>query len=277
MSYYKLLNLKKEPFSSSPDPAFLYMSESHKKTFFSTEIAIRLQRGLSVIIGAIGTGKTTLSRKLFQSFNQEENFIFHMVLDPSQNSEYQFTLSLARNMGIKTGTRSIVILKELIEQYLFKKVVEEKNTVVLVIDESQKLSLECLEVLRVLLNYETNEYKMIQVVLLGQIELLPKIKKLPNFLDRICVKNVIAPLDELDTKRMIEFRLKEAGYTGEFPLFTEDAIKEIYLHSKGYPRKIIFLCHAAFEILLMEEKTVVDRKIVQSVLEKESQFLAYAV
>lgn len=276
MNYYSVLNLQREPFSTSPDPTFFYLSESHKKALFRTEIAVRLKRGLGIILGDIGTGKTTLSRKLFQTFGHEGNFIFHMILDPSYNSEYQFLLSIARSMGIKTSTRSMVMLKELIEEYLFEKGVEEKKTVVMVIDESQKLSFECLEVLRVLLNYETNEFKLLQLVLLGQVELLPKIKKLPNLLDRVCVKNVILPLDEAETKKMIEFRLREAGYKADFPLFTDNAIKEIYLYSQGYPRKIIFLCHIALEDLVMEEKRVVDRKFVQRIIESESKILAYS-
>jgi len=274
MSYHHVLNLEREPFSTSPDPSFLYLSEVHRTTLLRTEIAIRLKRGLSVIYGDIGTGKTTLSRKLFQSFAEEENVIFHMLLDPSHKTELQFLLSIARNMGIDTKTRSIVLLKELVEKYLFKKGVSQGKTVVLVIDEAQKLSLDCLEILRVLLNYETNEFKLLQVVLLGQLELLPKMKKLPNFLDRICLKQFISPLSEEDTKNMINFRLKKANYCEKQPLFTPEAIKEIYTQSGGYPRKVIFLCHNALEYIIMQEKNMVDESVVREIVSREANVLA---
>ena len=88
MSYYSVLNLKKEPFSTSPDPAFFNHSREHTTALKRLEIAIRLRRRLSLILGDVGTGKTTLSRALFQSFNGEENnFVFPMILDPDFKSE----------------------------------------------------------------------------------------------------------------------------------------------------------------------------------------------
>ena len=106
MSYYTELGLTKEPFSTSPDPAFFFRSSSHAQALARLEIAIRLRRGLSLILGEVGTGKTTLARTLLANFPQEDGFSFHIVLDPSFESEYQFLLHLSRILGYSMAQRA---------------------------------------------------------------------------------------------------------------------------------------------------------------------------
>ncbi|MCX5716133.1 MAG: AAA family ATPase [Candidatus Omnitrophica bacterium] len=238
MSYYEALNLKKEPFSTSPDPDFFYRSSAHNTALHRLEIAIRLRRGLSVILGDVGTGKTTLSRILIQLFGQDENYLFHMMLDPSYKSEFQFLYSLARMFNVIPPFRSTLDYKEAIERYLFQKGVDENKTIVLIIDEGQKLTPTFLEILRTLLNYETNEYKLLQLVILSQMEVLPRIKRIKNFYDRIILKYIINPLDENETREMINFRLKQAGLENTNGLFTDGSVRLLYQTSLGYPRKI---------------------------------------
>ncbi len=218
MSYYKVLALEKEPFSTSPDPAFFFRSQSHESALKRLEITIRLRRGLSVILGDVGTGKTTLSRTLLQSFQGEDSFIFHLILDPNYKTEFQFLSSLAKMFGITPELRSTLEYKDAIEKYLFHKGVDENKTIILLIDEGQKLNANQLELLRILLNYETNEFKLLQLIILAQVELLPRIRRIRNFMDRIALKYLINPLDESETKQMIEFRLKQAGYIAAAPL-----------------------------------------------------------
>lgn len=269
MSYYEVLNLQKEPFSSSPDPFFFYRSSAHETALKRLEIAIRLRRGLSVILGDVGTGKTTLGRTLFQSFNQEDDFVFHMILDPTYNSEFQFLSSLTKIFGVSPSFRSTLDYKEAIEKYLFQKGVDENKTIILLIDEGQKLTPTFLEILRTLLNYETNEYKLLQVVMLAQMEVLPRLKRIKNFFDRITLKYIINPLDEGETEDMIEFRLKQAGYNGGEKLFADGVIRLIYEHTMGYPRKISVLCHNALEELVMKDKKVVDKSLMLEVIRNE--------
>lgn len=270
MSYYEAAGLKKEPFSSSPDPAFFYRSSAHHTALQRLEIAIRLKRGLSLILGDVGIGKTTMSRALLQTFSNDENFIFHMILDPFYKSEFQFLSSLVRMFGIKPDSRSTLNYREEIEKYLFKKGVDENKIVVLLIDEGQKLSTPFLEILRTLLNYETNEYKLLQLVIVSQMELLPRVKKVKNFYDRIILKYIINPLDEKETKEMIEFRLKEAGLDPSKQLFSDTAIKFIFEYAQGYPRKISVLCHNALEALVMNGKSIVDEDVIGDVIKKEA-------
>lgn len=269
MSYYEALNLKKEPFSTSPDPEFFYRSSAHNTALHRLEIAIRLRRGLSLILGDVGTGKTTLSRILIQLFSHEDNFVFHMMLDPSYKSEFQFLYSLTKMFNVIPVFRSTLDYKESIERYLFQKGVDENKTIVLIIDEGQKLTPTFLEILRTLLNYETNEFKLLQLIILAQMEILPRIKRIKNFYDRIILKYIINPLDENETREMIEFRLAQAGLISGQQLFTDGALKLIYDKSLGYPRKISVLCHNALESLVMHDKRVADEELIGKVIAQE--------
>ena len=272
MSYYKILGLEKEPFSTSPDPEFFYQSDGHKKALANVLIETRLRRGLSVVLGDIGVGKTTLSRKLLQILKSKESIDFYMVLDPSYETEYLFLLSLVKTFGIDDRIKpnpSTLDLKEAVENFLFRKGVGERKIVVLLIDEAQKLNLLSLEVLRILLNYETNNFKLLQLVLLGQIELLPSLVKTPNLMDRISLKYTLEPFNKEETREMIEFRLRQAGYRGAVKLFSREAFGEIYEYTKGYPRRISMLCHKALKSLVMKNKPIVDSEVVKEVIDLE--------
>ncbi len=270
MSYYNTLNLTKEPFSTSPDPEFFYRSNEHNTALQRLEIALRLRRGLSLILGDVGTGKTTLSRALLQSFDDDENYIFKLILDPTYKSEFQFLSSLTKMFGVSPAFRSTLDYKEAIEKYLFKKGVEENKTIVLIIDEGQKLSHSFLEILRTLLNYETNEYKLLQLIVLAQMELLPRIKRIKNFYDRITLKYIINPLDIKETEEMIAFRLAKAGLSrGGKELFTPGAIRMIYDNTLGYPRRIAVLSHNALEYIAMHGKKKIDESVMRKVISRE--------
>lgn len=270
MSYYEALGLRMEPFSTSPDPAFFYRSSAHYTALQRLEIMVRLKRGLSIILGDVGVGKTTMLRALLQGFANDHDYEFHIILDPSYKSEFQFLASLVRMFGIRPNTRSTLDYKEELEKYLFRKGVDEHKTVVLLIDEGQKLSTPFLEILRTLLNYETNEYKLLQLVIVSQMELLPRIKKIRNFYDRIGLKYIINPLDEKETKELIEFRLKEAGCEPARKLFTDEAINRVFEYAGGYPRKISIACHNALEALVMHNRPVIDDELMAGVIAKEA-------
>lgn len=274
VSYYKILGLEKEPFSTSPDPEFFYQSREHKSALYRIRTAIELRRGLSLILGDVGTGKTTLSRKLSQLIIAESDAIMAMILNPMYASEEQFLADLAErfhvNVASGNGNRpTIMDYMKAIERFLFEKCVEEKRTIILLIDESQKLSDSCLEILRSLLNYETNEYKILQLILMGQMELLPRIGRIKNLWDRIALKYVLNPLEENEVKELIMFRLKQAGYASRYSMFVDNAINAIYNYTQGYPRKIAMLCHDALEHIIMHKKEAVDKEVIQELIQGE--------
>jgi len=270
MEYYKLLDLAKEPFSTSPDPLFFFYSREHRECMNRLEIAIRLRRGLSVILGDVGTGKTTVSRILIQKFAKEKtNFIMRLILDPTFKSEFEFIRNLTTSFGIESSARSSFEHKNELQKYLLQKGVKENKIVVLIIDESQKLTPTYIEVLRTLLNYETNEYKLLQLVMFAQQEFLQKMKRQPNFLDRIAMGYVINPLNEEDTIGLINFRLKMAGLNSDKVLFTDKALKQIYINTQGFPRKINSLCHSSLIAMMRDNKKIVDEKLVLSLVREE--------
>jgi type II secretory pathway predicted ATPase ExeA len=147
--------------------------------------------------------------------------------------------------------------------------VEEGKTIVLLIDEAQILPDFVLEMLRILLNYETNKYKILQLVLVGQLELLPRIRRMANFWDRVGLKCLLYPLGYEEAAALIDFRLRHAGYSGAGPLFQNEAVKLICEHTRGYPRKLSFLCHNCLENLVMHDKVVVDADLVRRLIEAE--------
>jgi len=274
MSYYKILGFNKEPFSTSPDPEFFYLSKEHEAALTNILIELRLRRGLSVILGDIGTGKTTLSRKLVQELKTREDFVFTIILDPSFPNEELFLTSLLRNFDINVSPKedvTILDLREALEGFLFRKGATEHKTVVLIIDEAQKLNEGSLEILRVLLNYETNEFKLLQLVLLGQLELHTRIMGIPNFYDRISFKYTLNPLDINETRQMIEFRVRQAGYKANMRIFLDDAIQEIFHYTRGYPRQITMFCHKALKSMVLKNKVVVDAELIRGLIEEETR------
>jgi general secretion pathway protein A len=152
---------------------------------------------------------------------------------------------------------------------LIERTLQDNRTIVLIIDEAQKLDLTSLESLRILLNFETNDAKLIQLVLLGQLELYSKVTHMHNFLDRISFKYTLNPLDVKETKELIDFRIAQAGYKGDKRLFLDEAISEIYGSSKGYPRKIIMLCHKVLKEMVMHNKESADAFLVREVIQQE--------
>jgi general secretion pathway protein A len=203
-----------------------------------------------------------------------------MILDPTFESQSQFLSTLVRNFNINLPANvdlknsDILELRDAIEKFLIEKTIEEKRTIILVVDEAQKLDLATLETLRILLNFETNDHKLIQLVLLGQLELYSKVVGMSNFMDRISFKYTLNPLDVKETAEMINFRIEKAGYHGDKKIFLDEAISEIYSFSKGYPRKTNMLCHKVLKELVVRDGKVVDAALVREVAGQDDQWLS---
>lgn len=270
MQFYEAIGFKREPFSTSPDPAFFYRSKEHEECLQRLEISIRLRRGLNVVLGDVGTGKTTLSRTLLQSIGTDDSFVIQIVLDPSFRSEFQMLTSLLAMYEIAPNGRSTLAYKDALRDFLYEKGVNENKTIVLLIDEGQKLTPTYIELLRNLLNFETNEYKLLQLIIMGQMELLPRIRRIRSFRDRIAMSYVLNPLNRTDTRNMILYRLQVAGYLEPDALFTEGAFEEIYRWTQGYPRQVTTLCHNALVTMFTMEAAYVDPNIVKATMNRNA-------
>ena len=232
-----------------------------------------MKRGLSVVLGGIGTGKSTLSRLLLRNFFKTINdYEFYLILDPTWDTEFEFLKYLIKLFNISAEANTSTECKNVIKHFLFDKGVEQGKTVALVVDEGQKLTSPFIEILRTLLNYETSEHKLLQVVIFAQPEFLDIINEHPNFKDRIATGYMLNPLNKLDTVNLIEHRLKRAGAEIDRKYFTADAYELIFYYTQGYPRKIMTLCHDAFIEMIRQDKAMVDEEIINALI-KSSQFL----
>ncbi len=267
MEYYKLLQLSREPFSNSPDPEYFFNSRQHMGCLQKLELALRLKRGLNVVIGDVGTGKTTLCRQLIRNFSSEPDIETHLILDPSFDSSAEFLHTILEMVCIRSDSKDLSKseMKEIIKRTLFQKGVDEAKIVVLIIDEGQKITEPCLEILRELLNYETNTHKLLQIVIFAQLEFNDVLKRHANFADRVNLLHYLTPLSFSDTRQLIQHRLKLSSTSAKpSRLFTLPAFWAIYRASRGYPRKIIHLCHQSVLALIIQNRTKAGWKLIQS-------------
>jgi len=258
MDYFDILDFEKEPFSNSPDPEFFYQARPHVECLQKLELSLRLRRGLNVVTGEVGTGKTTLCRHLIRKFAGDDKVETHLVLDPSYSSPMEFLHAVAKMFCPSQSTDGLSEwqLKEMIKEHLFRTGVDEKKTVILLIDEGQRLPEYCLEILREFLNYETNEYKLLQMVIFAQTEFDETLEKCRGFADRINLYHPLGPLDFEETKSLIRFRLERASKgKANASLISPCALRVIYKASGGYPRRTIHLCHQVVLAIIIQNRS----------------------
>ena len=268
MSYFSLLGLRQEPFSNSPDPDLLYRSAHTARCLHELEIAVRLHRGLNVIFGQVGTGKTTICRELLRQLSGDPRIRTFLILDPGYGTQLEFVRALGTTLGVPAPQRdTLQAHKDGIQNWLLTRVDEHAETVALLIDEGQKIRDDCLEILRELLNFETNTAKLLQIVLFAQTELKSRMQSVPNLLDRINWRYELGPLTRTQTRAMIEYRLAKSRLEDSQHIrLTRPAVWTIYRHTRGYPRKIIHLCHHTLLIMASRQTETMRRKWVMQYL-----------
>ncbi len=234
--YREFFGLQLKPFSITPDPRFLYMSPGHKEALAHLLYGLKEASGFVVITGEVGTGKTTILNAFLLKLPPRMPKV--VIKNPHIKPENLYFL-LGEAIGLPEEKRS----RDHIAAYEDR--LKEMGGAVLIVDESQGLSVDMLEEIRLLSNLETVNEKLVQIMLLGQQELNEKLKSqdLRQLKQRIGIKYHIPPLDSGETRDYIDHRLRVAGYEPkEKPLFTVSAMSEIFRHSKGYPRLINILC-----------------------------------
>ena len=276
MEYFNLLHFKKEPFSNSPEPEFLFEAPQYNACLQMLELAVRLRRGLNIVIGDVGTGKTTLCRKLIQNLSapvpaDSPEIDTFLLLDPAVENPYVFVKTVAGILGISdiSTEDSEWNLKEKIKKFLFDKGVDEQRIIVLIIDEGQKIPDDCLEILREFLNYETNSCKLLQIVIFAQPELEKSLAARANLLDRVNYLNHLKPMSFRQMERMIEYRISVARQEMvKHPIFTFSGMLAIYLATSGYPRKVVSLCHHVLLKMIIRGKSKANWFLVESCIGK---------
>ena len=243
-NYFKLTT---NPFSTSPDPRFFYLAPSHAESVAKCEYAIRNKSGLAVVYGDVGTGKTTILNKLRRSFS-DEAYTVAVMTNPNQTSDTALLKAITAEFGLspsRTKQRTLDILQE----YLASEVAQHR-TPLLLLDEAQDLrnsiraDRDMLGMIKTLTNLMLENERLIQIILFGQLELIPLLQKRRELMSRVAQFSVLSPLTFKDALEMLKHRWKTAG--GTFPLPIDiNAVELIYKATKGLPRDIIKVVNSA--------------------------------
>jgi len=262
--YEKFYGFKEKPFNITPDPRFLYFSETHKEALAYLRYAIKEGKGFSVITGEVGTGKTTLVHTLLNELDGTVRtaYIFNPVMGPEDFLNY-----ICEDLGLKSdGVRSHGQSLTSLHNFLLSCYIENKR-VFLIIDEAQSLDTKLLEEVRLLTNLETSTNKLLHVILLGQPELNKTLadERFRALKQRVTIRFNLNTLNLADTKEYILHRLKKAG-ARNLSVFNESAINEIYKYSKGIPRVINIVCDNALVTGYSREESRIGKPIIQEVI-----------
>lgn len=258
--YLEHFGLLEAPFSIAPDPRYLYMSERHREALAHLLYGLDSDGAFILLSGDVGTGKTTVSRCLLEQV--PDNTRLALVLNPRLNA-VELLQVICDELGIAYAPTDLNVktLVDHINHFLLETHARGQKTVVLV-EEAQNLDLQVLEQLRLLTNLETSQRKLLQVILLGQPELLDILDRpdLSQLAQRITARFHLSPLDEGEVGEYIGHRLAVAGCRR--PVFASGAVKQIYRYSGGVPRLINVICDRALLGSFVQNRYQVDRETI---------------
>lgn len=260
--YERFFGLSANPFSMTPDPNLLFLTNSHREALAGLNYAILGRKGFVVLTGEAGTGKTTLLRKLLEMMPETEAQA-SVVLNPTLTAS-EFLELLLFNFGNTEIPPSKAQRLHVLERML-SSADKAGRTLVLVIDEAHKLNIEVLEEIRLLTNFETSERKLLQIVLSGQPELKDVLNRpeLWQLKQRVAIRLSVGPLLDDELISYLQHRWARAG--GEELPFSADAIARIGAVSRGIPRLVNAICDNALLIGFSGQRRDIDAAIIAEV------------
>ena len=237
--YQEFYGLDASPFNITPDPRYLFYSQRHREAFEHILFGISQRTGFIQITGDVGTGKTTLCRAVLERL--DEGYATALILNPVMTG-IQLLRSILRELDLNDRGNDRIRLIDRLNRFLLDRA-EAEESVVLFVDEAQDMSDELLEQVRLLSNLETDDRKLLQIVLIGQPELRNRLERddLRQLRQRITVRYHLGPISRQETESYIQHRLRVAGGNGR-PTFSAAAIRAIHRHSRGVPRLINAVC-----------------------------------
>ncbi len=259
--YKKHFELTHLPFSIAPDPRYLYMSDQHREALAHLVYGVTTDGGFVLLTGEVGAGKTTICRCLLEQVPEETDIAF--ILNPRVTVD-ELLASICDEIGVRypEGTTSNKVFIDRINDYLLDAHARGRKTVI-VIEEAQNLSAEVLEQVRLLTNLETNERKLLQIIMLGQPELRDMLARsdLQQLSQRITARYHLGPLSAKEVDPYVAHRLAVAGVSKR--LFSPSAIRLLYRLSGGVPRLINLLCDRALLGAYVQGKSGVTRSTLR--------------
>jgi general secretion pathway protein A len=260
--YTEYYGLIRPPFEMTPDPSFLYMGEAHREGLATLVYGVNSGKGFVMLTGEVGMGKTTLLHALLQQLDSKTNsaFIFNPRLDP-----IGFFRMLFEELGVGKACETKAEYLLALNQYLIEKLAANER-VLLIVDEAQNLSTEMLEEIRLLSNLETPTSKLIQIMLVGQPELLalldqPELRQLRQ---RIALRHHLRSFNEDEVAEYVTGRLVKAGYTGR-GLFKKKALRELHHLTGGTPRLINNICDGTLLLGYVRQQPTLGADAVREV------------
>ncbi|OQB91380.1 MAG: hypothetical protein BWX84_01416 [Verrucomicrobia bacterium ADurb.Bin118] len=240
--YREYYGLKESPFDITPNPRFLFYSAKHREAFNHLLYGLRERKGFVQLTGEVGAGKTTLCRAMLDQL--DDHYSTALILNPVMDPD-QLMKAIALEFGLNTRGADRLDTLAALNQHLLK-LAEQHRDAVLIIDEAQDLTDALLEQVRLLSNLETDDRKLLQIVLLGQPELRARLDnpRLRQLRQRITVRYHLRPLNRFEVSHYIQHRLSVSGAQGA-PYFTRPALWRVHQYSQGIPRLVNAVCDKA--------------------------------
>jgi len=262
--YEEFFHLSKAPFAMTPDPEFLFLAPTHREALAGLLFTVMGRRGTAVLTGEVGTGKTTLLRKLIQSVPAEKVQFCSIFSTNISPSEFFELIMVGFGLPLEGDSKAQRLLR--FWEFLMDCEAEGK-TPVLLIDEAHKLTADLLEEVRLLTNFETAEHKLLQVVLAGQTELRELLRRedLRQFRQRVSVRVDLVPLQIVEIDQYMRHRWHHGGGNGNFP-FNPAAVELVARYSHGIPRVMNAICDIALLRAYTAETAAIGPETVREAL-----------
>jgi len=256
--YEEFYHLTEKPFTLSPDPSFLFLGKSHRRAMNILEYGVESDAGITVISGEVGTGKTTLVRNLLAELGDD---VTVGLITNTQRNFGDLLKWVLLSFDIETDESDHVKLYQMLVEFITREY-RQGRQVLLIIDESQNLGPEALEDIRMLTNINVDKDLVLQLILVGQPELIEMLRKkeLRQFAQRVSADYLLQPLTFRETERYIRHRIKVAG--GDENLFAQTAYATVYYHSGGIPRVINTICDMALVYGFADEAPRIRKEII---------------
>ncbi|MCX5908937.1 MAG: AAA family ATPase, partial [Deltaproteobacteria bacterium] len=261
--YTEFYGFSEKPFNVTPNPKFLFFTDSHREALSSMVYGITERKGFIAITGEVGTGKTTLVHHLLQTLDKKTKTVF---IYQTHISFAGLLKNILLELEIELEGNDVASFIRQLNDYLVQRLVADENLAIL-IDEAQNLSKEVLEDLRMLSNLETPNFKLIQIVFLGQPEFDGKLNSpdMRQLKQRIGIRRQLRALTDRATRQYIDHRLRIAGSSSS-QIFSSGALALIARYAEGIPRNINMICDNSFLIGYSLSRKKIDEKIIREVL-----------